>query len=91
VTVTGTANPSITYQWTKNNETQVGTDSQVLSFSPLRLSDAGRFTCQATVSPCSCTKMDTHDVTFQSEFYMISIIEGYIVDDGQIYSWHNII
>jgi hypothetical protein len=69
VAVTGTANPSITYQWTKNNgtETQVGTD-RVLSFSPLRLSDAGRYTCQATVSPCSITKMDTHDVTLQSEF-----------------------
>ena len=63
---------SITYQWTQNNgtQTQVGTD-RVLSFSPLRLSDAGQYTCQATVGPCSITKMDTQDVTLQSEFIAI--------------------
>ena len=73
VTVTGAdaGNPTITYRWTKNNhgaQTQIGTD-RVLSFSPLRLSDAGRCTCQATVtvSPCSNTGMDTQDVTLQSE------------------------
>ena len=68
VIVTGTANPSMTYQWTKNNgiQTQVGTD-EVLSFSPLRLSDAGRYTCQVTVGPCSITGMDTQDITLQSE------------------------
>ena len=68
-------NPTITYQWTKNNGTetqiQVG-DDPTLSFSPLRLSDAGRYTCQATVSSPqlnnSITMMDSHDVTFQSEF-----------------------
>ena len=68
--VTGAVNSSITYQWTKNNgtQTQVVTDS-VLSFSPLKLSHAGRYTCQATVSsPCNITKMATHDVTLQSEF-----------------------
>ena len=73
VTVTGAENPSITYQWTKHNGTdtqiQVGTD-RVVSFSPLRLSDAGQYTCQATAvsSPCSITKMDTHYITLQSEF-----------------------
>ena len=72
VTDTGAENTSFTYQWTKNSGThtqidlQVGTD-RVLSFSPLRLSDAGRYTCVATVSPCSITKMDTQDVTLQGE------------------------
>ena len=70
VSVTGAVNTSISYQWIKNNGThtqvQVGTD-RVLSFSPLRLSDAGRYTCQATVSPCSITTMDTQDVTLQGE------------------------
>ena len=50
----GNLNPSITYQWTKNNDTQtqiqVGANPAVLSFSPLRLSDAGRYTCNVTVS-----------------------------------------
>ena len=72
VTVTGAENPSITYQWAKNDgtDTQIhaGTD-RVLSFSPLSLSDAGRYTCLATVSPCSITKMGTHDVTLQSELH----------------------
>ena len=71
--VTGAENlsPSITYQWTKNNGTQVGTDG-VLSFSPLRLSDAGRYTCQPTVSSPSLsgdiTMTDAHDVRIQSKF-----------------------
>ena len=69
-------NPSITYQWTKNNGTetqiQVGADPKVLSFSPLRLSDAGRYTCQATVSSPylndNITMMRNHDFMIQSEF-----------------------
>ena len=53
--VTGAENlsPTITYQWTKDNgatQTQVGTNSNTLSFSPLSLSDAGRYTCTVTVS-----------------------------------------
>ena len=45
-------NPTITYQWTRNNGTmtQVGTNSNTLSFSSLSLSDAGRYTCSVTVS-----------------------------------------
>ena len=63
---------SITYLWTKNNgtQTQIGTD-RVLSFSPLRLSDAGRYTCQATAGPGNITKMDMQDVTLQSELNCI--------------------
>ena len=53
-TVTGAENlsPTITYQWTRDNgttQTQVGTNSNTLSFSPLSLSDAGRYTCDVTV------------------------------------------
>ena len=80
VTGTETLNSSITYQWTKNNgtQTQVGTD-RVLSFSPLRLSDAGRYTCRATVSSPylnnDITMMDTHDVGIQSKFGCILYID----------------
>ena len=66
VTIIGTINASISYQWTKNNGTQtiqVGTD-QVLSFSPLKLSDAGQYTCQAT--SCNIIAIDTQDITLQS-------------------------
>ena len=70
-TVTGAdaEEPSvISYQWTKDNGSQVGT-GRLLSFSPLRLSDAGRYACQATVTinPCNNTGMETQDVTLQSE------------------------
>ena len=66
-------NSSITYQWTKNNaQIQVGGDPKVLSFSPLRLSDAGQYTCQATVSSHylnnDITVMNSQDLTPQSEF-----------------------
>ena len=71
-------NSSITYAWTKNNGTQtqiqVGTDPslQTLSFYPLKLSDAGQYTCQATViSPYldlnNITVMESHNITCPSE------------------------
>ena len=50
---TGSLDPAITYQWTKNNgtQTQVGlTNNNTLSFSTLRLSDGGQYSCQVTVS-----------------------------------------
>ena len=76
-------NSSITYQWTKNNGTQtqiqVRPDPKVLSFSLLRLSDTGRYTCQATVSSTylnnSITRMDSIDVTLQSKLNL-SVIKS---------------
>ena len=87
VTGAGKLNPSITYQWTKNNgtQTQIQNDEaspEVLSFSPLTLFDAGRYACQATVSSpylnSGITMMGTHDVTFRSEFSykILNLIEG---------------
>ena len=67
-------NSTITYMWFKNNGTQVqlGTTSKKLSFFPLKLSDAGRYTCQANVSSGylsrDITMMDSYDVRIQSEF-----------------------
>ena len=47
-------NPTINYQWTKTNDTvtftEVGTNSNILSLSPLYLSDAGSYTCEATIT-----------------------------------------
>ena len=53
-TLTGveSQNPTITYQWLKNNGThrvEVGTNANILSFPSLKLSDAGQYTCQVTV------------------------------------------
>ena len=48
-------NPTMTYQWTKNNgtQTQVGTNSNTLSFASLKLSDAGRYKCEVTITSSS--------------------------------------
>ena len=88
-------NSSITYQWTKNNATQtqiqVGADPKVLSFSPLRLSDAGQYTCQATVSSHylnnDITVMNSQDLAPQSEFnYFDPELYYVIIIAGQVYS-----
>ena len=45
-------NPSVTYQWIKNsgsNQILVGTNSSILSFDPVRLSDAANYSCMATI------------------------------------------
>ena len=88
----GNLNASTTYQWTKNNGTQtqiqIGANPKVLSFSPLRLSDAGQYTCQATVSSPylsdSINMMASRSVTVLSELLLtvnrlgiVSVQRGY--------------
>ena len=53
--VTGAENLNavITYRWTSNDgsgQSQVGTNSSTLSFTPLRLSDAGSYVCGVTIT-----------------------------------------
>ena len=47
-------NPTISYWWTQNNNTMieqvVGTNSSILYFTHLKLSDAGTYTCTVTVT-----------------------------------------
>ena len=47
-------NPTINYKWTKMNDTgtftEVGTNSNILSLSPLYLSDAGSYSCEVTIT-----------------------------------------
>ena len=74
-------NSSITHQWIENNGILVGTN-EVLSFSSLRLSDAGRYTCQATVSSPylnnDITMTNTRDVTLLSKHLVAIYIYIYI-------------
>ena len=76
--ITGAENlsPNITYQWTKDsgqggNRTQVGTNFNSTSFSPLQLSDAGQYTCHIIVqSPYIYKKMIvtvSQNVTLESK------------------------
>ena len=43
-------NPTITYQWFKDNTVISGETQSTLSFSSLSLSDAGQYRCDVTVS-----------------------------------------
>ena len=76
--------PTIAYQWTRDNgttQTQVGTNSNTLSFSPLSLSYAGRYTCNVTVrSPylnsdimAASIPGDSPSVMFQSKLIKSSL------------------
>ena len=43
-------NSTITYQWTKNNEIGNNMNAKTLSFTPVRVSDAGTsYSCSATI------------------------------------------
>ena len=74
-TVTGAdrLNPTITYQWFKDNTVVSGETQSTLSFSSLSLSHAGQYRCDVTVSSTllsqSITEMsNTHDLTLQSKY-----------------------
>ena len=73
-TVTGAdrLNPTITYQWFKDNTVVSGETQSTLSFSSLSLSDAEQYRCDVTVSSTllsgSISKMsNTQDLTLQSK------------------------
>ena len=63
------------YQWTKNNGTlvQLEIETSTLSFSPLKLSDAGQYICQAAISTYYQSNdiivlaMDSQDIRLASE------------------------
>ena len=68
-------NSAITYGWTKDSgsgQTQVGTNSSILFFTPLRLSDAASYVCGVTVSSSylvsDITAVNTLNVRIQCEF-----------------------
>ena len=67
-------NPITTYRWTRNSgsgQTQVGANSNTLSFTPLRLTDAASYVCEVTVSSSylasDITAMNFFDVRIQCE------------------------
>jgi hypothetical protein len=74
-------NPFITYQWTKDNgtETQIqdGSNPRTVSFDPLRVSDAGRYTCQARISSTSLQ----NDIIW-SVFHEVTVLSesSYLID-----------
>ena len=72
-------NPTTTYRWTRNSgsgQTQVGANSNTLSFTPLRLADAASYVCEVTVSSnylaSDITAMNSFDVRIQCELMIIN-------------------
>ena len=67
-------NPTIAYQWTRDGVTVQGGSSNILNFSPLRLSLAGVYTCSATVtsnflnSAIEVSASNNQTVTIEGEF-----------------------
>ena len=63
------AGAMVTYQWLKNGAVVSGQTMATLSFSPLIFSDAGSYTCQATVTsslvsdPITTNSTNSIDVT----------------------------
>ena len=73
-------NPTTTYRWTRNSgsgQTQVGANSNILSFTPLRLADAASYVCGVTISSnyllSDITATNSFDVRIQCEL-MISLL-----------------
>ena len=67
-------NPTIIFQWIKNSpgtQTQVGTNSNTLSFTPLQLFDAANYVCTATIASnyliSDIEAMNSHSIRFQSK------------------------
>lgn len=70
-------------KWIKNNLTlslHVGSHSTSLTFSTFKLSDSGKYTCQATVNYSDATIVDSQDINVipQSKF-ILAPIESLII------------
>ena len=61
------------YQWSKNDSSLFGEVRSTLSLSLLKLSDAGRYTCSATLSDVHYTS--SIDIIIQSKFIMILLVK----------------
>ena len=59
-----------TYQWRKNDDILDQT-SQILSFSPLRLSDAGIYTCSITVATVPYSTSQNITIQSKNSYYAI--------------------
>ena len=57
------------YRWRKDGAMLQGQTTEVLSFSPLTLSDAGRYSCNITVTAASetFTAVQNRSIILQSE------------------------
>ena len=65
--------PTITYQWARDGETVPDSNSRTLGLSPIQLSNAGNYSCRATISSAllnndiTTTSDNNQNLTIQSE------------------------
>ena len=76
ITEASQLNPTITYQWFKNNTVVSGETQSTLSFFSLSLSDAGQYRCDVNVSSTLLSQSiiamsNTQDLTLQSKYSSI--------------------
>jgi hypothetical protein len=78
-TVTGAerlTDAMVTYQWLKNGAVVSDQTMATLSFSPLTFSDAGSYTCQATVTssllgdPITTASSNSVDIRLTCKFFL---------------------
>ena len=69
-TNTGTA--ASTYQWMKSNVTIANVTGRTLSFSSLKLSDAGLYVCKVTIN--STDYCGVKDITLESKYKSNSVM-----------------
>ena len=62
-----TTNITSSYQWLKNDRNSSNQTSRILSFSPLKESDSGRYSCQVTRDNCTTTSNNSVEVTVNGE------------------------
>ena len=93
-TVTGAerlTGSTITYQWFKDGVVVSGQTMETLSFTPLTFSDAGRYTCEATVmsnllsGPIATNSSSSVDITLTCK-PMIQHLLSYLGDDSSHFS-----
>ena len=66
--LTNAVNVGITYQWKKDGAVMPSKTESTLTFSSIKLSDAGRYTCEVTVD--SIVYCGAKDISLQSNLIL---------------------
>ena len=71
-TASGGGSMAYTYKWLRNSSVVPGQNSFTYSFTPLRATDFGKYSCQVTVQSITVTSEGV-DITFIGELVVLVI------------------